>query len=232
MTVLYNGVDTERFRPDPSLGREFRRKLNLVDRPIILYVGRVCLQKGTDTLIAAYKIARESIPDLSLVVVGPAETFGTDKETDLIALTRKAGALYIPPVHEAELPAVYNMCDVFVMPTRSEEMFGMAALEAQSCGKPVICSRHGGLPEVIRPDTGLFFPPGDPTALADCITELFRDDARRLRMGLSGRHASARFAWSLLAAELDNIIADSHSTCFPTAGKSCSQPEIGQHSSA
>jgi glycosyltransferase involved in cell wall biosynthesis len=214
MKVLYNGVDTAQFSPDPALGREFRRKLNLEDRPIILYVGRICAQKGTDTLINAYIKVRESIPDLSLVVVGPAERFGTKKESDLISSTRKAGAVYIPPVHDDELPAVYNMCDVFVMPTRSEEMFGMAALEAQSCGKPIICTNHGGLPEVVHPDSGLFFSPGDPSALADCITKLFRDDALRLRMGMSGQHASARFAWSHIAEELDRIIADSRSNGF------------------
>lgn len=213
MTVLHNGVDPARFRPDPDLGREFRRKLNLENRPIALYVGRVCTQKGTDTLIEAYKIARKSIPGLCLVVVGPAARFGTKKESDLISSVRNAGAVYIPPVHEDELPGVYNMCDVFVMPTRSEEMFGMAALEAQSCGKPVICSDHGGLREVIQPDTGLFFSPGDSSALANCITKLLRDDTLRLRMGLSGQRTSARFAWSLIAEELDRIIADSRPNC-------------------
>jgi hypothetical protein len=56
--------------------------------------------------------------------------------------------------------------------------------------------------------------------LANCITKLFREHALRLRMGLSGQHASARFAWSLIAEQLDRILADSHSDAFQLFGAS------------
>ena len=55
-------------------------------------------------------------------------------------------------------------------------MFGMAALEAQACGKPVICSNQGGLPEVVSPKSGLFFPVGDAEKLADSLRKLLLDE--------------------------------------------------------
>ena len=72
--------------------------------------------------------------------------------SDLTRRISEVGGIYLGPVQEKDLAATYNLCDVFVMPTRSIEMFGMAALEAQACGKPVVCSQHGGLPEVISPE--------------------------------------------------------------------------------
>ena len=74
MTVSYCGVNAEEFRPDKSAGRTEREALD-VTGPIILYVGRICRQKGTDTLLTAYREVQASRPDVKLVLVGPFEQF-------------------------------------------------------------------------------------------------------------------------------------------------------------
>jgi glycosyltransferase involved in cell wall biosynthesis len=84
-------------------------------------------------------------------------------------------------------------------------MFGMAALEAQACGKPVVCSNHGGLPEVISPKSGLFFPVGNAERLAESLRQLLEDaDLYKSKMEAS-RPNALRFAWPQIVECLAHI---------------------------
>ena len=82
------------------------------------------------------------------------------------------------------------------MPSRAES-FGVAALEAQACGVPVVASRVGGLPEVVRHnETGLLVPPDNPQALAEAIAALLVDHERRAVMGAAARRwVAERYRW-------------------------------------
>ena len=203
--ILYNGVNLEQFAPDPASGLAQKRRLGIENTRAILYVGRVCLQKGTDLLVSAFQQLKQGLPDVSLVVAGPAEQFGNSERSDLTRRISNAGGIYLGPVPERELASIYNMCDVFVMPTRSIEMFGMAALEAQACGKPAVCARHGGLLEVVSGESGLFFPVGSADGLADSLRQLLCEhDLYRFKAQASRRNAM-RFSWPRIADELRNI---------------------------
>jgi glycosyltransferase involved in cell wall biosynthesis len=203
--TLYNGVNLEQFFPDPASGLARKRALGIEKERVILYVGRVCHQKGTDLLIDAFQHLKQRVASVSLVVAGPAEQFGNSSHTDLTRRISEVGGLYLGPVQEKDLAATYNLCDVFVMPTRSVEMFGMAALEAQACGKPVVCSRHGGLPEVISEKSGVLFPIGDAGALADSLCRLFDDTDLYGSRAESARENALRFAWPKIVEELEEI---------------------------
>jgi len=90
----------------------------------------------------------------------------------------------------AELTALYNACDMFVLPSVTRaEAFGMVQIEAMSCGKPVICTDlPSGVPWVNRHgETGLVVPPSDVGALRDAIRTLAGNPALRARMGERGR---------------------------------------------
>jgi glycosyltransferase involved in cell wall biosynthesis len=113
--------------------------------------------------------------------------------------------IYLGPVEEAVLPSVYNMADVFVMPTRAYEMFGMAAIEAQACGKPVVCSNHGGLPEVISESSGLLFRTGDSADLAQKLRTLMDDGAMRQRFSKAAVGNARRFAWETITHKLYRV---------------------------
>ena len=203
--VLYNGVNLDEFAPDPEAGLERRRALAIGDEPVMLYVGRVCEQKGTDTLLEAYQLVRASRPETRLVVAGPAGQFGIAESNGLVRKIRDAGGLYLGAVDELALPSIYNLCDVFVMPTREYEMFGMAAAEAQACGKPVVCTSHGGLPEVVSESSGLFFPVGDAPALAAQVCSLLANPRRYFSMARAARQNSKRFQWPAIVEQLDGI---------------------------
>jgi glycosyltransferase involved in cell wall biosynthesis len=218
--VLFNGVNLQQFRPDPAGRTAMRTRLHLEDRPTILYVGRVCRQKGTDVLLDAFQKLRQFMPQVQLVVAGPADCFGRQKGNGLTAAIVAAGGIYLGPVEDSELASVYNACDVFVMPTRQDEMFGMAALEAQACGKAVVCSRHGGLVEVVAPDSGRFFPPGDHLALCHELAALLGSSRQLSLLAQSARPNAERFAWPRLALQCEQIY------CRLQAGDETVDPQL------
>jgi glycosyltransferase involved in cell wall biosynthesis len=210
LTVSYNGVNVEEFRPDAAAGRSEREVLDL-SGPILLYVGRICSQKGTDTLLDAYRELRARWQDVKLVLVGPFEQFGArgcGAEDLWRQRIETAGALHLGVVDDWRLPALYNAADVFVMPTAELEMFGMAVVEALACGTPVVASDHGGLKETAPECCGARFRPRDSGALATAILDLLGDDMRRAACAEAAREHALRFAWPRVAAELDPVYAD------------------------
>jgi glycosyltransferase involved in cell wall biosynthesis len=203
--VLHNGVNVEQFCSRPANGLARKQALGIGTERIILYVGRVCRQKGTDLLIDAYLRIRQQHPFVRLVVAGPAMAFGQTGESELTRRIAKCGGIYLGAVAEEELASIYNMADIFVMPTREAEMFGMAALEAQACGKPVVASRHGGLSEVISDQSGVFFPSGDESALAQQLSNLLRDPGLYQSLAQKARSSAMRFAWPRIVDELETV---------------------------
>ena len=101
-----------------------------------------------------------------------------------------------------DLAAVYSLAEVCVVPSYYES-FGMAALEAQACGTPVVASRVGGLPSAIRDgETGFLVPWRCPQPFAEQLDLLLRNTGLRRRFGESARAWAMRFAWSEIAAAL------------------------------
>lgn len=201
--VLYNGVNADQFRPDPESGQHLRVELGL-EGVIVLYVGRLCGQKGTEILLDVWEQYRPS--GATLVVAGPiGQFFGAVQPSKLPERMNALGVHYLGAVEDQHLAHLYNACDVFVMPTVHDEMFGMAALEAQACGKPVVASRLGGLLEAVSDGSGLFVAPGDRRALGEGLVELVGDADRRAEMGLAARQHALGFTWDRIATKVQSI---------------------------
>lgn len=200
--ILYNGVNLAQFRPDVRLGDLMRESLGL-DRRVVLYVGRVCVQKGSDVLVESVRRLRRARTDFTLAVAGPIGQFGVSSDTSRWPDTIDAvGGRYLGPIEEDRLAAVYNMADVFVMPTREFEMFGMAAVEAQACGKPVVASDHGGLAETVPEEVGGRFPVGDAAALARRLDGLLSDRTLYRHCARAALANARRFDWSAICDDL------------------------------
>jgi glycosyltransferase involved in cell wall biosynthesis len=197
--VLANGVNLTQFAPDPDAGRAFREEFSLDGRPVAMYVGRLCVQKGTDLLLDAWEQLGEETARWQLALAGPIGQFGIDGPSELVDRLDKLGGRYLGTLDEVQIGAAFNACDVFVMPTRHAEMFGMAALEAEACGKPVVASRWGGLTEAVSPESGEFFEPNDAAALAKALSSLLDDPARRAVMGIAARRHAHTYVWSAIA---------------------------------
>ncbi|MEP7353098.1 MAG: glycosyltransferase family 4 protein [Acidobacteriota bacterium] len=207
MRVVYNGVSLQQFFPDPESARKRRAAWGIGSEFVALYVGRVCHQKGTDLLIDAYARLREQGRPIRLVIAGPNGQFGQAGHNDAIEKLKQHGGLYLGPVEEADLPSVYNAADVFVMPTRTAEMFGMAAIEAQACGIPVICSDQGGLPEVIDRSSGMLFRPDDVEDLVAKLDAMMANVEMRNGFSNASVDNARRFSWERITSDLDQVYA-------------------------
>ena len=204
LAPIPNGVDCTRFHPDAALRAEWRARLGVGTRPVILYIGRLCEQKGTDLLIAAYRMMHRPA---ALVVAGPCGQFGRTQLSPLAAQVVEAGGIYLPPLDDADMPGIYNACDVFAMPTRELEMFGMAAVEAQACGKPVIASDHGGLRETVPETAGARFRTGDSADLAGHLEALLDSPEMLRKLARGACQSAARYNWPRIAQRCQEVYA-------------------------
>jgi len=205
LRILYNGVNTRQFRPDPDAAARERRALG-IDKPVMLYVGRVCEQKGSDVLLRVAKALSDGGRRVQLVVAGPIGQFGLKDDPDhWIPRIRDVGGRYLGAVEDSRLNAVYNLADVFVMPTRANEMFGMAAVEAQACGKPVVCSDTGGLREVVPFTCGARIPIGDSSRMADEIEKLLSDSTRYAACSMNAVKNAATYDWARICDTCDEL---------------------------
>lgn len=184
----------ERFRviDDPVHLEAVRRRYGLPER-FVLYVGRQLPVKNLDTLLRGFAHARRH-HDLrhQLVLVGK-ESWHTPA---LRALAEELGIAphvrFQGPIFE-ELPAVYNLADLFVLLSHYEA-FPAVPLEAMACGTPVVTSDRGGLPEVVG-DAGVFAPLDEPAALGERLAELLLSDRRRTELRERGLERSRAFSW-------------------------------------
>jgi glycosyltransferase involved in cell wall biosynthesis len=209
-SVLYNGVNLAQFKPDERLGAAEKRRLGL-EGPIVLYVGRVNRQKGTDLLLRSWADLRPHLEGATLVIAGPISQFGAptprEEKERWANKIAEVGGRYLGPVDESRLAGVYNMADVFVMPTRESEMFGMAAVEAQACGVPVVASDHGGLRETVPQGCGSRFPTGNASALGEQLNRLLADPALRASCSEAAVENAKQYSWDRIARVLDDTYA-------------------------
>ena len=188
----------------------------LEDEPTVVFAGKLRESKGVHILLRAMTRVWETIPRAVLVLVGGTE-YGrgrTMRETPFMTQLRRDLALapgrviltgFIPPT---DMPRAYLLGDVFVGPSQIEEGLGLVFLEAAAAGLPIIATRKGGIPEVVREDfNGLLLRrPDDSSELAEKITGLLNDAPLRQRLGQQGRDwVRAEFSWEKIAATLEEF---------------------------
>jgi len=102
--------------------------------------------------------------------------------------------------------AAWRRCGLGVVPSITEEAFGLVALEAMAAGRPVIAADHGGLPEVVaNGETGLLVAPGDAAALRDALRRLHSDPDLRTRMGTAALQRVKRFTPATVVPQLEDV---------------------------
>lgn len=160
---------------------QLRERLDLVNKFIILTVGRLTKAKGVDTVLQALPQVLEAIPQAHYVVLGDGPA-----RFDLERLAREQdvsqAVTFLGAKAHQEIADFYAMSDLFVMTphenpdTMNVESFGIVYLEANFLELPVIASRAGGITDAVKHgETGLLVPPGQPAALAQAIIALQQD---------------------------------------------------------
>ncbi|HLZ70607.1 MAG TPA: glycosyltransferase [Dehalococcoidia bacterium] len=202
------GVDVSLFYPRTAAEQASARAQLGLDSSerVLLYAGRVEPLKGLDVAIDALATLEQPRP-LLLIVGGDGHAAGEIRR--LRARGEAAGVAdrlrFAGSVPQAELPAIYSLADVCVVPSFYES-FGMAALEAQACGTPVVASRVGGLPSAVRDGvTGFLVPWRCPQPFAEQIDLLLRNEALRRRFGESAHEWALGFRWHAIAERLDTL---------------------------
>lgn len=174
--IAHNGVDETCFMP----GREKRRGV------FVGAAGRLIPRKGFECLLRAFAVVRQSCPAARLRLAGE----GPDR-LRLEGLICELGISdCVELVGEvADMVGFLQSLDLFAMPSRREG-FGMAVLEAMSCGLPVVASDADGLREIVLDGvSGRLVPAGDEKALAGALTELLADTALAGRLGREARRS-------------------------------------------
>jgi glycosyltransferase involved in cell wall biosynthesis len=169
ITVVPNGVDTGLFKPlDQPKARDL---LNIPhDNKVILFVGRFVPVKGLDGLIEAFAILCKTMKSLTLVLVGNGECEAGLKEKAL-NLGVSGNVMFIGNQPYEKINQWMNACDVFCLPSINEGSPNVL-LEALSCGKPVVASRVGGIPDIITSEEyGLLVPVKDTDSLAKALAK-------------------------------------------------------------
>ncbi len=189
-------------------GAALRGRLGIgPEAPLVALVGRISRWKGQRLLIAAAeRAAARGLHQAVFLFVGGAPPGQPQHLAALAARVARSPVrerlLLLP--YEEDVGAVWDACDVAVVPSTDPEPFGIVAVEAMLAERPVIAAAHGGLAEIVAPgQTGLLVPPRDPDALAQALLSILAEPERRQAMGRSGRaRAEARYGLARYGAAL------------------------------
>lgn len=195
--VLYDGVDSQLFTPqDRSLAR---KKLGINPKgKIILYVGNLEPWKGPEYLLEAFSLIPQR-NNLSLFFVGDGPE---RKKLEKFVRERKISRVHFAgKKSHTIIPLWMNACDVLCIPSLTEGVPNVM-LEAWACGKPVIASRVGGIPELMHEEVGIMVPPGNPRAIADALEKGL---SKRWDEGKIREYA-LKFSWEENALRLFQIL--------------------------
>jgi alpha-1,3-rhamnosyl/mannosyltransferase len=198
ITVIPEGVD-QSFRPVMDTGQmdTLRRRYQL-DNPFILNVGARRPHKNISTLIEAFAYIAP-ITDYVLVIAGPNDhRFPNTMEQYAADLNLSDRIRFLDWIPETELPGLYSLADMVVLPSFIEG-FGLPALEAMACGTPVIAADNTSYPEVVG-SAGILIDPHSVTQLAHQIHQLVEKQDRRNYYREVGLRQAAAFTWERAAS--------------------------------
>jgi starch synthase len=211
--VVHNGVDTDFYRPDLETDVVDRLGVDL-DRPSVVFVGRITRQKGVPHLLRA-ALRFDDAAQLVLLAGSP-DTAELAAETEAAVARlreRRSGVIWIDEMLPREdVRQVLSHATLFVCPSIYEPL-GIVNLEAMACDTAVVASAVGGIPEVVVDgETGLLVPydPLDSESferdLAEAVNVLIRDPGRAAALGHAGRERAVReFAWDAVAGRTLDI---------------------------
>jgi glycosyltransferase involved in cell wall biosynthesis len=213
VTVLPNGVDVDRIRPDATTAA-WRERVSggQTGDFVVGFVGRVRAWHGVDILVDAVARARKNHPDIRLCIVGEAG----DCLADLVRLAEERGLgdamVMTGPVPHDEIPAVLGSMDLVAAPYPALENFYFSPLkvfEYMAAGLPIVASAIGQVDEILTDgETALLVPAGDAEALAAAVSRLREDADLRAGLGRRARETAVReHSWADRVATVETIVS-------------------------
>jgi len=194
LSKLYDGIDPEEYHPRVS-GKRIRDELGLSDgTPLVGIVCRLDPWKGLDVFLKSAALIHQKRPDAKFLICGGEidghEGYEAVLRGQVEALGIAGGSVFFTGwrYRHRDIPEVYGAMDVSVQCPVYPEPYGLANIEAMSCGVPVVAVAQGGPMELcVHGETAILVPPNDPRAIADAVVSLLNDPARARAMGVAGR---------------------------------------------
>lgn len=199
ISVIYPGVDSRVFTPDPAVPR--------TPHPSFVYVGRLRRYKGVEYALRGLAAARIRRPDIRLDIAGRG-----DDQSRLEALSRELklgdAVRFLGFVTEAEKIRLFRSSWANVFPS-PKEGWGITNVEAAGCGTPSLASDSPGLRDSVRHgETGFLVPHADAEALAERMLALAADPALVDRLGRQARAFAERLSWESAAEQTEDWIVN------------------------
>ena len=188
--VVYNGMDVERFQP--GLPTTLRQEIGAAPDDVLIGISsRLAPDKGQATFLRAAKLVAAQAPRARFVIIGDDSIFSDNagympmlrklaEETGLIGRVHFLG-------FRSDMPNIYSGLDILVN-AAWREAFGLVVTEAMACGKVVVGTQAGGIPEIItHGHDGFLFPVRDEQKLAEILLDVVRHPELRQRIGTAAR---------------------------------------------
>ncbi|MEZ0542588.1 glycosyltransferase family 4 protein [Fibrella arboris] len=207
--VIYLGIDNGLFTriDDLSIRKSTRDRYNVPEK-YVLFVGNVKPNKNLKSLVAAFILLLESLPNHHLLIVGKKEGFITG-DSELFTLIDEHEVLrervvFTGYVEFSDLPVLYSMASVFAFPSLYEG-FGFPPLEAMACGCPVVASNRASIPEICG-KAALYVDPLDSTSFASALYQMITDNALRTSIVQEGYRQAAKYDWNRAGEEFIHTV--------------------------
>jgi len=203
--VVYPGHPIEKISLTGEEKNEMRARLRLGDDPVLLFVGRLVKRKGLHFLLNALTLLKDDRRRFKLIVVGTGP-----EERTYMTLVHTLGLsediVFTGFVDTATLKRLYRLCDIVVVPSVNEP-FGIVVLEAMAAKKPIVASRTGAIPEIVRDKTnGLLVDPRDSHQFAESLELFLQSEEMRRRIGeFNHRKVVEEFTWTRSAKALSRV---------------------------
>lgn len=209
--IVPGGVDLDRFRPAARSERiEARWRWSLPGEAFVaLTVRNLVPRMGLERLIEAAVAARRDVPDLVVAIAGEGPL-----RADLERLAERRGVAasvrFLGRVEETDLPALYRAADLFALPTRALEGFGLVILEAYATGLPVLGTRVGAIPEIVAQDSDEWLVLPTVPAIADGLVRAARRRASDARPDAAARRRriAEGYSWEKMVEAYERLYAE------------------------
>lgn len=215
LNVVYSGVDIDKYKPNwTSEGiankNTLKKKYQIQDYKVILFAGRLSVEKGVHILLKAMNKVMDMHHDVALVIIG-SNWFGGSKSDEYIKYLNVISRGLIGPVvftgflHPSEIVSHYNLGDIFVCPSQWNEPLARVHYEAMAAGLPIITTNRGGNAEVVSgKGNGLVIDAyNNSDVLADYICCFLNNPSKMQKMGETGRILTEKiYNWKRVAIDI------------------------------
>jgi glycosyltransferase involved in cell wall biosynthesis len=202
VVVVKSGADTGVFKPMPVDRAALLGGYGVpLDRPVVLFAGKLTAIKGVDVLLRAAAIYERVSPPVTLIAGDGDERAHLEQIARDLALQH---VYFLGYQDQQALIALANIADVGVFPSR-RDAFPLVPIELLACGTPIVASDVGGFPYIVADGVGALVPPDDPAALSAKVEELIASDFKFRARDQILAHVRRNLSWGATVSGIERV---------------------------